>query len=158
MIICIWCEDKNRGIGKNNSIPWHIKEDLIFFKKTTLNSIVIMGRKTYDSIGKKLPNRTNIILSRSKNNYDNELIVINDYNKIIDKYKFSKEKVFIIGGKQIYDLFINDSYILYVSKIKHAYDCDVFMNNNYDNFEVESIEKKYDFDIYTYKNKNINIK
>lgn len=157
MIICIWCEDKDRGIGKNNSIPWHIKEDLIFFKKITLNSTVIMGRKTYESLGKPLINRKNIVLSKTQNGINDDVEVINDYNFIIDQYKFSKENIFIIGGKQIYDLFIKHSYILYVSKIKKSYDCDVVMDNSYENFEIEFIENKNEFDIYKYKNRMINL-
>lgn len=157
MIICIWCEDKDRGIEKNNSIPWHIKEDLIFFKKITLNSTVIMGRKTYESLGKPLINRKNIILSKTQNSINEDVEIISDYNLIIDRYKFSNENIFIIGGKQIYDLFIKHSYILYVSKIKKSYDCDVVMDNSYENFEIEFIENKNEFDIYKYKNRMINI-
>lgn len=157
MIICIWCEDKDRGIGKNNSIPWHIKEDLIFFKKITLNSTVIMGRKTYESLGKPLINRKNIILSKTQNSINEDVEIISDYNLIIDRYKFSNENIFIIGGKQIYDLFIKHSYVLYVSKIKKSYDCDVIMDNSYENFEIEFIENKNEFDIYKYKNRMINL-
>ena len=107
---------KNNEIGKNNQLLWHIPEDLKNFKKITTGKTVIMGRNTYESIGRALPNRTNIVLSRNsleiekkieedRKKYENEttkLEFYNDFQKVIEKYKDLKEEIFIIGGGEIY--------------------------------------------------------
>lgn len=78
-IIGIAAIDLNNGIGKNNEMLFHIKEDLNFFKQTTLNKIVVMGRKTFESIGKPLPNRTNVVLSSNS-----------DFNGCINLHSFEE--------------------------------------------------------------------
>ena len=107
---------KNNEIGKNNQLLWHIPEDLKNFKKITTGKTVIMGRNTYESIGRALPNRTNIVLSRNsleiekkieedRKKYENEttkLEFYDDFQKVIEKYKDLKEEIFIIGGGEIY--------------------------------------------------------
>ena len=107
---------KNNEIGKNNQLLWHIPEDLKNFKKITTGKTVIMGKNTYESIGKPLPNRVNIVLSRNfleigkkisedRKKYENEntkLELCDNLQKIIDKYKNSEEEIFIIGGGEIY--------------------------------------------------------
>lgn len=120
---------KNNEIGKNNKLLWHIPEDLKKFKEITSGKTVVMGRNTYESIGKPLPNRHNILLSKNsklffnncniKNNschkenieetqnsekckYNESLEICNDFSKIVEKYKNSDEEVFIIGGSQVY--------------------------------------------------------
>ena len=107
---------KNNEIGKNNQLLWHIPEDLKNFKKITTGKTVIMGRNTYKSIGRALPNRTNIVLSRNfletdekfkedRKKYENEttkLEFYDDFQKVIEKYKNFTEEIFIIGGGEIY--------------------------------------------------------
>ena len=107
---------KNNEIGKNNQLLWHIPEDLKNFKKITTGKTVIMGKNTYESIGKPLPNRVNIVLSRNfleigkkisedRKKYENEttkLEFLDDFQKVIEKYKDFPEEVFIIGGGEIY--------------------------------------------------------
>lgn len=91
---------KNNAIGKNNNLLWHIKEDLVYFKKTTLGATVVMGRKTFESIGKPLPGRRNVVVSKSMN--DAEGI---DIFRSIEEALGScnpNEEVFIIGGGEIY--------------------------------------------------------
>ena len=154
MITLIWCEDKNTGIGINNSIPWHIKEDLEFFKKTTLNHPIIMGRKTFESIGKPLKNRKNIIITRNKNYKveDSSVEVYNDVNEILNRY--NNQDVFVIGGKQIYLLFNNHADKLLVSRLPNSYNCDTFMNDfNYSNFYINNVQDKEEFKIYEYLRK-----
>lgn len=155
MFICIWCEDSNRGIGKDNKLPWSISDELLHFKKTTFNHSILMGKNTFLSIGKALPNRNNIVLSTTLNESEYENIkVINSFEDFVNKHKDSQEKIFIIGGKQIYDLFIPHSKNLIVSKLKKPYDCDVFMDNDFSNFKLTNIENKSLFDIYFYEEKN----
>lgn len=154
MITLIWCEDKNTGIGINNSIPWHIKEDLEFFKKTTLNHPIIMGRKTFESIGKPLKNRKNIIITRNKNYKveDSSVEIYNDVNEVLKRY--NNQDVFVIGGKQIYLLFNNHADKLLVSRLPNSYNCDTFMNDfNYSIFYISNIQEKKEFKIYEYLRK-----
>jgi dihydrofolate reductase len=115
-------------IGKNNSIPWYLPEDLKHFKEITENSIVIMGRKTFESLPYgPLKNRLNIVISSRLDhiyNYSNVIVTdIVDVFNIIQKYRKKYAKVFIIGGSQIYKLFIkycNKLHITYINiSIKH---------------------------------------
>lgn len=154
MITLIWCEDKDTGIGINNSIPWHIKEDLEFFKKTTLNHPIIMGRKTFESIGKPLKNRKNIIITRNKNYKveDSSVEIYNDVNEVLKRY--NNQDVFVIGGKQIYLLFNNYADKLLVSRLPNSYNCDTFMNDfNYSSFYISNVQEKEEFKIYEYLRK-----
>lgn len=154
MITLIWCEDKDTGIGINNSIPWHIKEDLEFFKKTTLNHPIIMGRKTFESIGKPLKNRKNIIITRNKNYKveDSSVEIYNNVNEVLKRY--NNQDVFVIGGKQIYLLFNNHADKLLVSRLPNSYNCDTFMNDfNYSSFYIINIQEKEEFKIYEYLRK-----
>lgn len=154
MITLIWCEDKDTGIGINNSIPWHIKEDLEFFKKTTLNHPIIMGRKTFESIGKPLKNRKNIIITRNKNYKveDSSVEIYNDVNEVLKRY--NNQDVFVIGGKQIYLLFNNHADKLLVSRLPNSYNCDTFMNDfNYSSFYISNVQEKEEFKIYEYLRK-----
>ena len=97
---------KNNEIGKNNKLLWHIPEDLKKFKEITLGKTVIMGKNTYESIGKSLPDRHNIVLSKNSklfsNNCNEKLEICDDFFEIVEKYKNSDEEVFIIGGSQVY--------------------------------------------------------
>ena len=105
---------KNRVIGKDNDMPWHLSDDLKNFKKTTIGKTVIMGRLTYKSIGKPLPNRKNIILSR--NLIDENVIVRNNLEIIFEQLK-NEEEVFIIGGEDIYSQTIKMANKLYLTTV-----------------------------------------
>ena len=96
----------NRVIGLNNKMPWHLPADLAWFKKNTLNKPVIMGRKTFESIGRPLPNRHNIVISRQIESIDNKISNVS-WVKSIDEaislaQKQQPDEVFIIGGGNIY--------------------------------------------------------
>jgi len=109
MITLIAGIDRNDVIGNNGKLPWKIQEDMNFFKTVTTNNIVVMGRKTYISIGSPLKNRVNVILSssivenfdksRTIDSYLNDVIVVNSFD---DLKMFSGRNVFIIGGRSIY--------------------------------------------------------
>lgn len=111
----------NNEIGKNNKLLWHIPEDLKKFKEITQGKTVVMGRNTFKSIGKILPNRNNIVLSKNLQNINNKknLEICDNFSKIIKKYKNSVEEVFIIGGSQIYKKALELGIIekLYISHI-----------------------------------------
>ena len=112
----IWAQDSNGGIGKQGALPWHISEDLKNFKKLTLNSTIVMGRKTWDSLPfKPLPKRRNIVLSHST------LPDIEAYHSIeqcIDRLEDEKiEKLFVIGGAAIYKEFFNHAHYLHITMV-----------------------------------------
>lgn len=132
MIIGIVAIDKNHGIGNNGSMPWpHLKDDLKWFKSNTLNQVVIMGRKTWNSIGNTpLPNRINIVISKSFiNNCD---FSCNSPLTALEKAKLSwpEKDIFIIGGSSIYQEFFNVIDKFYITEINHTYTCDTFFDFN----------------------------
>ena len=106
-IILIAAVSKDRVIGKQGGIPWKIKEDLSFFKEKTLNSPIIMGRATYNSIGRPLPNRLNIVMTRSAKNTEG-VTEVTSVKKAIETASKSKDssKVYVIGGVNIYKEFL----------------------------------------------------
>ena len=86
----------NNVIGKENSLPWNIPEDLKRFKQMTSGHTILMGRKTFDSIGRPLPNRQNIVMTKDKNFQQEGIKVINDFDEALELIKKSNEDVFII--------------------------------------------------------------
>ena len=96
----------NRVIGLNNQMPWHLPADLAWFKKNTLNKPVIMGRKTFESIGRPLPNRHNIVISRQIESIDNKISNVSWVKSIDEAISLAQaqqpDEVFIIGGGNIY--------------------------------------------------------
>ena len=95
----------NNVIGKENSLPWNIPEDLKRFKQLTSGHTILMGRKTFDSIGRPLPNRQNIVMTKDKNFEQEGIKVVNDFDEALELIKESNEDVFVIGGSKIYELF-----------------------------------------------------
>ena len=105
---------KNRVIGKDNKMPWHLSNDLKNFKKITIGKTIVMGRLTYDSIGKALPERKNIVLSR--NLIDSNVFIFDNFEKVLDFTK-DEDEVFIIGGQDIYSQTIDKVNKLYLTTI-----------------------------------------
>jgi dihydrofolate reductase len=129
MIIAIVAWDEELGIGKDNSIPWRCKEDIDHFKKTTAGHKVVMGRKTWESIPFKfrpLPNRTNIIITRQENYVADGAIVSND----IIWPDSEEDKLFVIGGSEIYKIYMPYTDMIYVTKISGKHSCDTFWPSN----------------------------
>jgi dihydrofolate reductase/thymidylate synthase len=132
---------KSNGIGKSNTVPWKLKDDLILFKTITTNNIVVMGKNTYDSIPAKhrpLPNRLNIVLTNSPDKYENtHNLIFTTYpevENIIHKHAHFYQGVFVIGGASIYNLFYKQMSTLYVTYIDKQYDYDTFfpcINNEF---------------------------
>ena len=92
---------ENNAIGKDNQMLWHLPNDFKYFKKNTLEHSVVMGRKTFDSIGKPLPDRRNIILTRNLRYSNEEADVANSVNEVMN-YTRDENEIFIIGGAEIY--------------------------------------------------------
>ena len=116
-IILIAAADINLAIGKDDKIPWNIKEDLKFFKKKTENTAIIMGRATYDSIGRPLPNRKNIVMTRSVEGREG-VVEVNSSEEAIREARSYSERVNIIGGEYIYKEFLPVATKLLITEIK----------------------------------------
>ncbi len=116
--------DRQRGIGINNTLPWRLKEDLAFFKQTTSGHAIIMGRKTFDSIGRPLPNRRNIVVTRNPGwTHDG----VERAGSLDEAAQLAGDgEVFVIGGAQIYVDAIQIADKLIVTEIDAVYDCDAF--------------------------------
>lgn len=154
-IILIAAMAKNRIIGLNNALPWHIPEELKLFKKTTMGFPMIMGRKTFDSFPAPLPGRRHIVLSRSK-----------DYNPIGGEYANSlevalemcsgNEKVFIIGGAQIFSQAIPKVTTITLTLLEREVEGDVSLQEFSEEDFVEEARKHYPdgsepFTVVTYR-------
>ena len=141
---------KNREIGKGNKLLWHIPEDLKNFKEITTGKTVIMGRKNFESIGRPLPNRKNIVLSKNgdKESFEQKGIKLyQNLENLIADYKNYEEEIFIIGGEQIYREFMQKGLVrrLYISYIEFSdSEADAYFPKiDYDNWKIIK-EKNYD--------------
>ncbi|MDR2828081.1 MAG: dihydrofolate reductase [Acholeplasmatales bacterium] len=132
MINLIWAMDLNNLIGKNNKIPWHYKEDLLYYKNKTEGNIVLMGEKTYYSLKeyyktKALPYKKIYVASINKIE-GSDFILVNDIKKFLENYD-DKEDIWIVGGKTIYELSLPYASKLYITIVLETYDGDTYMNN-----------------------------
>ena len=131
MISLIAAVDKNNAIGKDNKLLFHIKEDLLFFKETTINHTIIMGRKTFEALPGVLPLRTHIILTRDKSYKvnDPQVKIKSSLKSILEDLKNKDEEVFIIGGGEIFEQVMESGLVdkIYLTKInKSVEDADTF--------------------------------
>lgn len=117
---------ENRVIGKNNQLPWHLSEDLKRFKKITLGHPVILGRKTYESIGRLLPGRPHVIISRQKDYKVPGATVVSSLEDALELYRGSDEEVFIIGGAEIYRLALPKVQKIYLTLVHQEIEGDAF--------------------------------
>jgi dihydrofolate reductase len=108
----------NNCIGKQNKLPWHLKSDLQYFKKLTTNHCIIMGRNTFESIGKPLPNRVNIVLTTDRNFTANGIVVRHQLQDALDyAKKWNMQEVFIIGGATVYEQSMEIANKIYLTKV-----------------------------------------
>ncbi len=115
MFSLIACIGKNRELGKGGNLVFHIKEDMKFFKETTMGYKIVMGRKTWETFPGKLPGRTNIVVSSS--DFEGPDEVIHDIDKFIAENRDSDEEIFIIGGGKIYAEFLPVASKLYLTEV-----------------------------------------
>ena len=156
MITIIVAHDLNNVIGDNNQLLWKQSEDLKRFKKLTQNSIVVMGRKTFDSIGKPLPNRRNVVLTRHHNSNRNKSI---EYLSLDEILHLSEENdINIIGGGEIYKLFLPISHRILLTLIHAKLEGDTifpkldieWVKVN-DAFYHKDLKNEYDYSFIEYK-------
>ena len=102
MISLIAAIGKNRELGKGNSLIFHIKEDMRFFKETTMGHPILMGRKTFESIGRPLPGRTNFVVTRHPDELPDNVEPVRDLKQFLESWQDSLEELFVIGGGMVY--------------------------------------------------------
>ena len=133
-------------IGGDNKLLWHISEDLKRFKSITTGHTIVMGRKTFESFPKPLPNRHHVVLTRDKNYKvdSDQVTVINDIETVMKTYENSGSEIFIIGGGEIYNLFLPYCNKLYLTKIKEDFEGDTYFPEiNYNEWTITESSEKY---------------
>lgn len=135
----------NNVIGKENSLPWNIPEDLKRFKQMTSGHTILMGRKTFDSIGRPLPNRQNIVMTKNENFEREGIKVINDFKEALELIRESNQDIFVIGGSKIYELFEPVANALAITRILKDFEGDAFFPDiNWDLWQIEKEENFFD--------------
>ena len=148
---------KNRVIGRQNRLPWHLPEDLKRFKKLTMGQPVIMGRKTYESIGKPLPGRTNIVLSRNAGFHPPGVVVVREFQDALDHARsLGADEAFVIGGAEMYRLALPLADRLYVTRVKGHFEGDsLFPETDFEkDFQTAGAEEHPDHVFFTFERKS----
>jgi dihydrofolate reductase len=149
---------ENNVIGKDNKLIWHMPADLKHFKELTSGHHIVMGRKTWESIGQKpLPNRTSIVITRDKNYKAEGALVVDSLEKALDAVK-NDDEVFVVGGGEIYKEAMSKADKLYITRIHHKFEGDTFFPEIgkewfeaiYNDFEKDD-KNKYDFSLCEYE-------
>lgn len=160
MLSLIVAKAKNNVIGKDNQLIWHLPEDLKRFKRLTTGHTIIMGRKTFESLGRVLPNRHHVILCNDANmEINNENVEILEDISLLDKYIKDEEEHFVIGGATMYRLLMPYCKKMYITEINQEFDGDVsFPEINMSEWKVTEREKglkdeknPFDYEYVTYE-------
>lgn len=138
MISLLVAHDPDHVIGLNNDLPWHVPEDLAYFKKMSMGKGMVMGRKTYESIGRPLPGRLNIVVTRNQDFSADGIVVVHDLNEAIEKAREYADEVMIIGGAEIFRLTMDIADRLYITLIQNHYEGDTFFPEYGDDWELVS--------------------
>ena len=124
--------DKNWAIGNDNKLLVSIPQDMKFFRETTMNKVVVLGRKTLESFPNGLPlkKRTNIVITRDKNYQVKDAIVVHSVEEALKELeKYSEEEIYVIGGESIYRQMLPYCKVAHVTKVNHAYEADTYFPN-----------------------------
>lgn len=151
----------DNGIGADNQLLWHLPKDLKYFKETTTNHPIIMGRKTYESIGKPLPNRTNIVVSKRKDWFEEGILIVGSVKEALKFAKKMNENIFVIGGGNIYEQTIDLADKLQVTLVKTQSKAEVFFpkinlkvwDKTAEICHEKDDKNEYDFCFQTYERK-----
>ncbi|MDT0295795.1 dihydrofolate reductase [Mesonia ostreae] len=160
MLTIIAAVGENNELGKDNDLVWHLPDDFKRFKKLTTGHCIIMGRKTFESFPKPLPNRTHIVLTRDKK-YKNDACTVVHHIEDALAFAADDEQPFIIGGGEIYSLALPYVQIMELTKVHGTFDVDTYFpdfdKNNWklieDVFHEKDEDHKYSFTYYTYLRK-----
>ena len=127
MLIALWAQDQKGLIGADGTLPWHLPNDLKFFKEQTINNTIIMGRKTFEGMGKRLlPQRTTIVLTSDPHYQANGALVVHDREEILAYVKQQEHPVFLTGGAGVFEAMIDDCDQLYRTVIDAEFNGDVY--------------------------------
>ena len=158
MITIIAAIAENNALGKDNKLIWHLPSDLKRFKKVTLNHHIIMGRKTFESLGKPLPNRTTIIISRNTDFKADGCVIVDSLQQAIKASK-EDENPYILGGAEIYKQAIEIADKLDLTFVHHQFEADAFFpkidktiwkETSREDFKADD-RNKYDFSFVTFE-------
>lgn len=161
MIIIIAAVSENNALGKNNDLLWHLPNDFKRFKEITSGHHIIMGRKTFESFPKPLPNRTHVIITRQKNFKHEGCIVVEDLKKAIAACPNDKD-LYIIGGGEIYKQTISFADQLDITRVHHIFEADVFFPDidpeiwelTSETFQSKDERHLFDYSFQTFVRKN----
>lgn len=126
LISAICAMSENRVIGKNNQLPWHLPADLRHFKKITSGKPILLGRNTHESIGRALPNRLNVVITRDTSFEAPGCVIANSIETALEAVAFSEE-VFVIGGEILYNQMLSKIQRFYLTVIHHVFEGDAFL-------------------------------
>ncbi|UQS83713.1 dihydrofolate reductase [Bombilactobacillus thymidiniphilus] len=128
MLAFIWAEDQNHLIGQNGHLPWHLPSDLHYLKKTTLNTTIVMGYRTFRSFPNgALPQRKNIVLTHQTEKLQGQNVLVAQNKAEIERLIANDQQVFIFGGRSLFEMFLPEVGYLYVTKIAHTFVGDTWM-------------------------------
>ncbi|MGD6845011.1 dihydrofolate reductase [Bacillus infantis] len=162
MISLLWAMDENSAIGNNNDLPWRLPEDLKYFKRVTMGHSIAMGRKTWDSIGRPLPGRENIVLTRDSGFTCEGCKIFYSFDEFLAGCREkSDQEIFIIGGAEIFKMALPAADRLYLTMIHDQFKADTFFPEiDWKEWQLESRDKgirdeknpyDYEFLVYTRK-------
>ena len=134
--------DAARGIGLNNGIPWRLKEDMQLFKRLTMGHPILMGRKTWESLGRPLPGRQNIVLTRDADYVADGAVVITDIAQL-ETLELQDEEVMVIGGAQLYTRMLPLMQRLHVSEVAGSHEADTWFPEFAQHFSTRTPQQEY---------------
>lgn len=136
--------DDNYGVGIDNKLPWHIPEDLSYFKKITMGKNIIMGRKTFESLPGILPNRKHIVLTKNKNfvSNDENVLIIYSFEDCMKFINSDEKESIIIGGSNIWEVFYNEIELFYITHVFGSFDVDTYFPSCIDLNKMKILSKE----------------
>ncbi|WP_284652825.1 dihydrofolate reductase [Flavobacterium terrisoli] len=160
MITLIAAVAENNALGKNNQLLWHLPDDFKRFKTLTSGHYIIMGRKTFESFPKPLPNRTHVIITRQKDYQPEGCIVVHSLEKAIEVCPKS-EDIFVIGGGEIYNQSLTIADKVDITRVHHSFDADTYFPEIdlaqwqlvFEEYHPKDERHKFDFTFQTYLRK-----
>ena len=143
-IVAIWAQDEEGVIGKDNRLPWYLPAELQHFKETTLNHAILMGRVTFDGMGRRLlPQRETLILTRNADEKMDGVNIFNNIESVLDWYQSQDKNLYVIGGKQIFQAF--EPYIdeVIVTQVHASVEGDTYFPEDFDLSLFETVSSKF---------------
>jgi dihydrofolate reductase len=142
---------RKRVIGRNNQIPWRLRGEQRWFKEVTMGHSILMGRKTFESIGKPLPGRRNLVVTRTGNFAGVDLVRdLQTFDPAL--YEGDAKEIFVIGGAEIYGVMLDRCDAIYVTVVKEEYEGDTYFPEFESQFQIsETIRETSEFDIFCYR-------